>query len=100
MLTADDKKIAWKFGLLLASLHLAFSLFIWIRVALCSGGNREGWFYVAILHLPSIWLAEWLFPRAADVLLSLPEPLVLGGLGTTLWFLLGWTTMRVVTLYG
>ena len=93
----SDARIALKIGLLLASVHLAFSLFIWL--ALCRGDNGEGWLYVAVLHLPSMWLGSWLFPHLPDALAALPQPLVFCGFGTLLWFAFGWTVARLVALY-
>src|SRR6266404_2798349 len=98
MIALGDAKVAWKIGLLLAGAHLAFSLLIW--VTLCRGGNGEGWFYVAILHLPSFWLTAWLFPDWLSGLGNLPEPLVFCGFGTILWYIFGWSMTRIVTLYG
>ena len=93
----QDGKIALKVGLLLAGVHLVFSLFIWL--ALCRGENGEGWLYVALLHLPSIWLGLWLFPHLPDLLGSVPEPFLYCGFGTILWFVFGWAMTRLVSLY-
>ena len=97
MLTLADAKIARKIGLLLAGAHLAFSLFIW--VTLCRGENGEGWFFVAILHLPTLWLTAWLFPNLLPALGGLPQPLVFCGFGTVLWYIFGWTMARIAALY-
>jgi hypothetical protein len=98
MITPGDKKIALKIGLVLAGVHLAFSLFIWN--ALCRGENGEGWLFVGLLHLPTIWLGSWLFPGLPSVLAGLSQPLVFCGFGTILWFIFGWTMTRIVALYG
>jgi hypothetical protein len=93
----QDGRIALKVGVLLAGIHLAFSLLIWL--ALCRGESGEGWLYVAFLHLPSISLGLWLFPHLPDLLASLPAPLLYCGFGTLLWFAFGWAMTRIVTLY-
>ena len=88
-----------KIGLVLAGIHLAFSVFVWLVVCRGGGEGDEGWIYVAFLHLPTLGITSWLFPGIPGILAGLPQPLVYCGFGTVLWFIFGWTASRLVALY-
>jgi hypothetical protein len=90
-------KLGLRFGLWAAGLHLTFALFIWFVVV--GSVNGEGWFYVGLLHLPSLFVLSRLFPNFPAAFPHLSDAAWLCGCGTITWFVCGWMIGRIVMFY-